>query len=62
MDAWSSRVLQDSMRNGANMNKVLSATQEYLDNIGVSTDGANEIDLIQYALAYNVPTGDDVFE
>lgn len=62
MDAWTSRVLQNSMDRNADMQKVIDTTDNYLRSIGVDTSNFDEQDFVQFALAYNVPTGDQVFE
>lgn len=62
IDAWSNRVLQNSMSRGADLNKVLSVTRQYLDNIGINAENMTDIDLVQHAIAYDIPTGDEIFE
>lgn len=62
IDAWSTRVLNNSMNRNADLEKVLDTTREYLSTSGVPVDKMTDIDLIQFALAYNIPTGDAVFE
>lgn len=62
IDAWSNRVLQNAMSKNADMSKVLDTTKQYLDAIGISTENMTDIDLVQHALAYNIPTGDVIFE
>lgn len=62
IDAWSNRVLQNSMSKGANMQKVLDVSKQYLEQIGISTDNMTDIDVVQHALAYDIPTGDSTFE
>lgn len=70
IDAWASRVLQNCVggsvegrtRFPADMEKVLGTTRNYLDQIGISTENMTDIDLVQHALAYDIPTGDPVFE
>jgi hypothetical protein len=62
IDAWSNRVLQNAMSNNADMSKVLNNTRAYLTDIGIPTENMTDIDLVQHALAYNIPTGDSTFE
>jgi hypothetical protein len=62
IDSWSNRVLQNSMNRGADLNKVLDVSKQYLNQIGISTDNMTDVDIIQHALAYDIPTGDSVFE
>lgn len=62
MDAWTSRVLDRSMKDGADMKKVLTASEDYLNKIGIDTTNMNQMDLVQHALAYDIPTGDESFE
>lgn len=50
------------MNRGADLGKALSVTRDYLERIGVSTENMTDIDLVQHALAYNIPTGDSIFE
>ena len=62
IDAWSNRVLQNSMNRGADLNKVLDVSKQYLNQIDIPTDNMTDIDVIQHALAYDIPTGDSIFE
>lgn len=62
IDAWSNRVTQNSMSKDADMGKVLNSTRQYLTEIGIPTENMTDLDLVQHAIAYNIPTGDLVFE
>lgn len=62
IDAWSSRVLANSMQQGADINKVLDTTKGYLQEMGINPTNMTDIDLIQHALAYDIDSGDEVFE
>lgn len=62
IDAWSSRVLTNAMRQNADMPKVLNRTKEYLSEMGIDPTNMTDIDLVQHALAYDIDTGDSTFE
>ena len=62
MDAWSNRVLNTAMDRKLNIDGILSRSDSYLNSIGIDTEGLDDIQRTQLALAYNSPTGDDDFE
>lgn len=62
MDAWSNRVIENSISNNADMRKVFDSAKQYLSEIGIPNENMTDIDLIQHAIAYNIPTGDSIFE
>ena len=62
MDAWSSRVLTNAMRQNADMPGVLNKTRDYLQQMGIDPTNMTDIDLVQHALSYDIDTGDRVFE
>lgn len=62
IDAWSSRVLTRAMDQNADMSKVLNKTREYLQEMGIDPTNMTNMDLVQHALAYDIKTGDGVFE
>ena len=62
MDAYSQRVLQESIQKGVNLKKVLEETEQYSKQLGINTEGLDQIQMLQLALAYNTPTSDDGFE
>jgi len=62
MDAISSRVLNEAMDKGLNLNHIYQNTNRYLSEIGVNSEGLDDIEKIQLALAFNAPSGDETFE
>lgn len=62
IDAWSSRVLTNAMNRDADMPKVLNATREYLQEMGIDPTNMTDIDLVQHAISYDIDTEDDIFE
>ena len=62
MDAWMQRVQDLSIKNNIDLNSVLNKTKEFCKNVGVNTEGLDEQELLRLALAYNVHTGDKIFD
>ena len=62
IDAWSSRVLTNAMQRNADMPKVLENTRQYLQEMGIDPTNMTDIDLVQHALAYDIDSGDKVFD
>lgn len=62
IDAWSSRVLTNSMQQNANIPEVLNKTRDYLQQMGIDPTNMTDIDLVQHALSYDIDTGDSIFE
>ena len=62
MDAYSNRVLNQAMNKGLDIDGILNRSNQYLNSIGIDTDGLDRIKQTQLALAYNSPTGDAEFE
>lgn len=62
MGAYLQRVQSDAINNKINLNRILNLTKRFLNSQGVYTDGLNEQDLLQAALAYNIQTNDKEFE
>lgn len=60
-DAYSNRVIKEAEKNGIDLGRVLSQTNQHLEDIGINTDGLNVLEQLQLALAYNAPTDDEEF-
>ena len=62
MDAYSSRVIDQAMKKGINMNSVMDQIDSFARSIGEDWSDLDENQKIQMALGYNVKTNNPEFE
>ena len=62
ISALGARVSNIIQENGGDVDKIVDSTKRYANKIGIDTDGWELDKLIKFALAYNINTGDQVFD
>ena len=62
IQAISTRTIKDAADNGADVGEVINRVIPHLEKMGVDTSVLDEEQVLKAAIAFGIPTGDDVFD
>jgi len=62
IQAISTRTIKDAKDNGADVGEVINRVIPQLEKMGVDTNTLDEEQVLKAAIAFGIPTGDDVFD